>query len=70
MSNVAILTDTNSGIMPEDADALGVHVILMPIIIDGKTYLEGKDITYKQFFEFQEGGSDISTSQPSVGDMK
>lgn len=68
--NVAILTDTNSGIMPEDAGALGVHVILMPIIIDGKIYLEGRDITYKQFFEFQEAGSDISTSQPSVGDMK
>ncbi len=70
MANVAILTDTNSGIMPEDAGALGVHVILMPIIIDGKIYLEGKDITYRQFFEFQESGCDISTSQPSVGDMK
>ena len=70
MKSVAILTDTNSGIMPEDAKALGVHVILMPIIIDGKVYLEGKDITYRQFFEFQESGCDISTSQPSVGDMK
>ena len=52
MKNVAILTDTNSGIMPELAEKLGVHLILMPFIIDGKQYFEGKDITYRQFFEF------------------
>ena len=70
MKNVAILTDTNSGIMPEVAEEMGVHLILMPFIIDGKQYFEGKDITYRQFFEFLDKGADVSTSQPSMGDLK
>ncbi len=70
MKNVAIVTDTNSGIMPDMAEKLGVHLILMPFIIDGKQYKEGLDITYREFFEFLDKGADVSTSQPSVGDMK
>lgn len=70
MKNVAILTDTNSGLMPEVAQELGIHLILMPFIIDGKQYFEGKDISYRQFFEFLDKGADVSTSQPSMGDMK
>ncbi len=70
MKNVAILTDTNSGLMPEVAEKLGIHLILMPFIIDGKQYFEGRDISYRQFFEFLDKGADVSTSQPSLGDLK
>lgn len=70
MKKIAILTDTNSGITIEQARELGIHLILMPVIIDGKTFLEERDISYKQFFEYLNSGSDISTSQPSPLDMK
>lgn len=70
MKNIAILTDTNSGIMPEEAKQLGIHLILMPVIIDGKQYLEGKDITYRQFFDFLNNDANVTTSQPSMGEMK
>ena len=70
MKKVAILTDTNSGLMPEIADKTGVHLILMPFIIDGKQYFEGKDISYRQFFEFLDNGAEVSTSQPSPADLK
>ena len=44
MSNVAIVTDTNSGLSPEEGRRLGIHVIPMPVIKDGKDYLEHVNI--------------------------
>ena len=38
--NVAIVTDSNSGIFEEEGKILGVHVIPMPVILEGKTYYE------------------------------
>ena len=35
MGSIAIVTDTNSGIMSAEADALGVHVVPMPFVVDG-----------------------------------
>ena len=36
----AIVVDTNSGIMPEEAARMGISLIPMPFLIDGKEYLE------------------------------
>lgn len=68
-SNVAILTDTNSGITMQKAEELGVHLILMPILIDGEVYLEEKDIQKDFFFEKLGSNADVTTSQPSPGDI-
>lgn len=68
-SKVAILTDTNSGITMQKANELGVHLILMPILIDGKVYLEEKDIQKDFFFEKLGADADVTTSQPSPGDI-
>lgn len=65
MSNIAIITDTNSGMPKELAQQLGIHLVPMPFIVDGKEYLEGIDCTYERFFEMLAAGSDVSTSQPS-----
>lgn len=69
MSRIAIMTDSNSGIMPAEASNYGIHVLPMPIIIDGTTYFEGIDITVEEFFQKQTSGSVITTSQPSPGDV-
>ena len=66
MSKIAITTDTNSGITPEEAGKHGIPLLAMPIIIDGQEYFEGVDITYDEFFERLANGADVSTSQPSV----
>lgn len=68
-SKVAILTDTNSSITIKEAEELGVYLILMPVLIDGKEYLEEKDISKEEFFEKLAGGADVTTSQPSPGTM-
>lgn len=69
MSGIAIMTDSNSGIMPSEGPAYGIHVLPMPVIIDGETYFEGIDITSDVFFEKQTSGAVITTSQPSPGDV-
>ncbi len=70
MSNTAIMTDSNCGIMPDEVRDLGIYVLPMPLIIDGQTYYEGVDITLDEFFKRQISGADITTSQPSPGDVE
>lgn len=64
---IAIVTDSNSGIYPEEAKELGVWVVPMPVNIDGEEYLETINLERDFFYEKQEGGSNITTSQPSPG---
>ncbi len=66
-SKVAILTDTNSSIAIKEAEELGIYMILMPVLIDGKEYLEEKDISKEFFFEKLKSGAEVTTSQPSPG---
>ena len=66
---IAAATDSNSGITQEDAKKLGVHVLPMPFIIDGQMYYEGVDLTHEEFFRRMEEGADITTSQPSPGEV-
>ena len=40
--NIAILTDTNSGIFPAEGQAHGIHVLPMPVILDERTSLCGR----------------------------
>lgn len=70
MSNIAIMTDSNCGIMPDEGRDLGIYALPMPVIIDGQTYYKGIDITLDEFFKKQTEGADITTSQPSPGDVE
>ena len=66
---IAIVTDTNSSITTEEADRLGIYMVNMPFIINGSIYQENVNLTHEQFYMEMEKGSDISTSQPSPGDL-
>lgn len=65
MSKIAIITDSNSGINFEEGKELGVRVLPMPFLIDGRTYYEEISLSQSEFFEKLESDVDISTSQPS-----
>ena len=67
--SVAILTDTNSGIMPAEAEKLGIFSIPNPFYIDDKLYKEGVDIDHPEFYRIQEEGHEIHTSMVIVGDL-
>lgn len=65
----AVMTDSNSGITATEGKELGVFIVPMPVIIDGVTYFEGKNLLQPDFFESLMSGKDVSTSQPSPGDL-
>lgn len=65
----AIVTDTNSGITKEIAKDWGIYVIHMPIIINDETFYEGDTISEADFFAALSSDKQISTSQPSPGDV-
>jgi len=65
MANIAVVTDSNSGITQAQAAELGIHVLPMPFMINEETYFEDINLTQKQFYEMLETGAEISTSQPT-----
>ncbi|EET61871.1 EDD domain protein, DegV family [Marvinbryantia formatexigens DSM 14469] len=67
--NVAIVTDSNSGIFEEEGQKLGVQVVPMPVVIDGKVYYEGADLTSEEFYQCLLEHREVSSSQPSPGDV-
>lgn len=69
MGNVVIVTDSNSGISQAEGKEFGIYVIPMPFLVDGKLYFEDVDMNKEQFYHFLENDADLSTSQPSPGDV-
>ena len=65
----AIATDTNSGMAVSEGRQRGIFVLPMPVIIDGKTYLEGENVSYSEVFQAMAENKSVSTSQPSPGDV-
>ena len=69
MKKIAIVTDSNSGITQEMGKTMGIHVIPMPFFIDGELFLEDITLTREEFYKRLGEDSDISTSQPSPGEV-
>ena len=65
----AIMTDSNSGITKSEAKELGIFSLPMPVIIDGEICYEGIDLTQERFYSSLTGGKDVTTSQPSPGEV-
>ena len=69
MKKIGIMTDSHSGILTEEAEKLGIKVLPMPFYIDDELYLEGVDLSREEFYEKLRQGVNVSTSQPSPGDV-
>lgn len=67
--NIAIVTDSNSGITQARAKELGVHVVPTPFFINGELYLEDITLSREEFYEKLVEDAEISTSQPAPGDL-
>ena len=65
----AIVTDTNSGLHPEEAARLGIGLIRMPVNVGGDSFFEYDTITQPEFFTALNAGAEVSTSQPSPADL-
>ena len=69
MGSIAIVTDSNSGISQAEAKKLGIYVLPMPFFIDEKLYYEDIDLSQEQFYQLLAQDANVSTSQPSPGDV-
>ena len=65
----AVMTDENSGITAEEAKKLGIYLMPMPFFINGQVKFQEKDMTIDEFYDYLAGGAEVSTSQPSPGDV-
>lgn len=66
---VAVITDSNSGITQSQGRELGIRVVPMPFMINGELFEEDISLSQQAFYEQMENGADITTSQPSPGDL-
>lgn len=66
----AIVTDSTSYLTEKEIEDNHITIVPMPVIIDGKIYKEGVDITTKEFYDrLRTSQSFPSTSQPPLGEM-
>ena len=66
---VAIMTDSNSGIIQSEAKELGIFVLPMPFTIDGQEYKEDINLTQDEFYDKLMNGAEVFTSQPATGEV-
>ncbi len=69
MGKVAIVTDSNSGITQEESKKLGIHILPMPFYINGELFYEDITLSQEEFYKKLAEDAEISTSQPSPGDV-
>ena len=65
----AIVTDSNSGITQAQAKELGIFVLPMPFFINEELFFEDITLTQEEFYRRLLEDADISTSQPSPGEV-
>ncbi|MBV0929766.1 DegV family protein [Lentilactobacillus sp. IMAU92037] len=67
---IAIVTDSTAYLTEAEQRKYHITVVPIPVIIDGKEYKEGDDITTEAFYgKLKTSHSFPSTSQPPVGEM-
>ncbi|UDM32714.1 DegV family protein [Lentilactobacillus laojiaonis] len=67
---IAVVTDSTAYLDESEVEKYGIKVVPIPVIIDGKSYNEGIDITNEEFYDkLRNSQSFPSTSQPPIGQM-
>lgn len=68
MKKVKIVTDSTVDLPKEILDELDVTIVPLSVTVDGKSYMDGVDITPKEFVNLLIHSQEIpQSSQPSVG---
>lgn len=69
MKKIAILCDSSADLSVEEANELGFHVLRMPVIVNGKEYVEALTITTEEIIEKLKTNVKVTTTQPSLGEF-
>jgi DegV family protein with EDD domain len=66
---IALVTDSNAQLPPELRTRYDVHVVPLTVVVDGRPYREGVDISSEDFYEQLAAGATVSTAAPSPGEV-
>lgn len=64
MARTSIVTDSTSGLSPEEVRPLGIAIIPVHIEIDARTYREGVDLSLSDFYQMVNGNSRTAQTSP------
>lgn len=68
MGKVKIVRDSTPDVPKEDLVALGVEIVPLTITVDGKSYIDGVDVSAKDYIPLLKLAKEIpKTSQPAAG---
>lgn len=68
-----IVTDSSSNLTREFIDSVGINILALTLMIEGKeyySYLKDEDIDLKQFYTMMREGKAITTSLPNLKDTE
>lgn len=67
---IAVVTDSTAYLSDEEVQENNIHVVPIPLMIDGQSYREGVDINTEEFYDkLAHSQSFPSTSQPPIGEL-
>ncbi|MDQ0223515.1 DegV family protein [Streptococcus moroccensis] len=67
---LAIVTDNSAHLSEEVLQNADVYVLKIPVAIDGKSYIEGENLTVSEFYQKMSQSDDLpKTSQPSIAEL-
>lgn len=69
MKKIALMCDSSADITKEEAQALDIHVVRMPITINGKEYIEEETIFDKDIIKALKEEAQVKTAQPIIGNL-
>jgi len=63
---VAVVTDSTADLLPDLAEARGIAVVPLTLTLDGRSFLDGVDISADEFYRLlAESQGAVTTSQPT-----
>lgn len=65
MKAVGVVTDSHSGILVKEAEALDIKILPMPFYFGADCFFEEVSITREEFFQRLDSGEQVTTSQPT-----
>src|SRR3712207_1604559 len=67
---LAIITDNTAHLPEHLAKRADIFVLDIPVIIDGKSYVEGQNLTIEAFYQSMRESQELpKTSQPSLSEL-
>ena len=68
---LAVITDSSAYLKSEVLEKENLFILDIPVFIDGKTYVEGKNLTAEEFYQKMALSAELpKTSQPSIAELE